>query len=72
MLSGLWCSSAAWLLTGPEKSLGFLLADRGYDVWMGNNRGTTDSRNHTTLNPDKDSGFWDFRLVSYSFSGKFF
>ncbi|XP_044735390.1 lipase 3-like isoform X2 [Chrysoperla carnea] len=60
MLSGLWCNSGAWLLTGPEKSLGFLLADRGYDVWMGNNRGTTHSRNHTTLNPDKGSAFWDF------------
>lgn len=27
---------------------------------MGNTRGNTYSRNHTTLNPDKDKKFWEF------------
>ena len=32
---GLLCSSADFILNPPAESLGFLLADGGYDVWMG-------------------------------------
>jgi lysosomal acid lipase/cholesteryl ester hydrolase len=32
----------------------------GYDVWLGNNRGTTFSRRHKTLDPDKSRLFWQF------------
>ncbi|XP_049511212.1 lipase 3 [Dermacentor silvarum] len=40
---------------------GFLLADAGYDVWLGNCRGTPYSRGHREYS-DSDGRYWDFRL----------
>lgn len=61
MMHCLVCSSAIWVFGPPQKSLGFLMADLGYDVWLGNARGNTYSRNHTYLDPDHDKvEFWDF------------
>merc|ERR1712215_578838 len=57
---GILGSSADWVVSTPSKGLGYMLADAGYDVWLGNYRGNTYSRNHSFLNPDKNDGFWDF------------
>lgn len=56
---GLLDSSATWVVNSRSKSLGFILADHGYDVWMSNSRGNAFSRNHTGFSPDSKI-FWDF------------
>ncbi|EDW12735.1 lipase 1 [Drosophila mojavensis] len=59
LMHGLLCSSAAFVLMGPKNGLGYLLYDQGYDVWMGNARGNTYSKNHVRYN-ENQSEFWDF------------
>lgn len=48
------------MLVYSQNIIGYLLADAGYDVWLGAVRGNTYGRNHTTLSPDNDLSFWDF------------
>lgn len=59
LMHGLVDSSDTWILQGPNKSLGYILADKGYDIWMGNARGNKYSLSHEYLKP-RESKFWQF------------
>ncbi|PSN34645.1 Lipase 3 [Blattella germanica] len=56
---GMMGSSADYVIPGPESSLAYLLADAGYDVFLGNCRGNTYSKKHVSLTPT-DLQYWDF------------
>jgi len=57
---GLLDAGTSWVMNFPEQSLGYMLADAGYDVWIGNSRGNRYSRAHVKYNPQHDEAFWDF------------
>ncbi|CAG7718918.1 unnamed protein product [Allacma fusca] len=56
---GLLCSSADWLMNTREKAWAYRLSDAGYDVWLGNARGNTYSKEHVSFDVKSDE-FWEF------------
>ncbi|KAL6660441.1 hypothetical protein ACP70R_001987 [Stipagrostis hirtigluma subsp. patula] len=56
---GLMMDGVTWLMNSPDESLGYILADNGYDVWIANSRGTVYSRGHTSLS-STDPAYWDW------------
>ncbi|KAB2596530.1 triacylglycerol lipase 1-like [Pyrus ussuriensis x Pyrus communis] len=55
-------SGDAWFLNSPEGSLGFILADEGFDVWVGNVHQTRWSHGHTSLS--EENKIFDNKLRS--------
>lgn len=59
LMHGLFRNSADFIATGPNVALPYLLADHGYDVFLGNARGTKYSTEHVK-HSYKSSEFWNF------------
>ena len=63
---GFMCVAWVFLQNGKE-SLPFLLMEKGYDVWIGHNRGTIHSLGHLTKDSQEpNSDYWDFNLDDYA------
>ncbi|XP_049528890.1 lipase member K-like [Dermacentor silvarum] len=58
VMHALAVTSADFVINFPEQSLGFILADAGYDVWLGNLRGN-EYTSHLTYKKT-DPMFWRF------------
>jgi lysosomal acid lipase/cholesteryl ester hydrolase len=49
---GILDTADTWLLNDRNTSLGYILFDAGFDVWLGNNRGNEYSRTSLRFDPD--------------------
>lgn len=64
---GLLMNSEVWVcITEEERCLPFALANLGYDVWLGNNRGNKYSKKSTRLSPTSNE-FWNFSIDQFAF-----
>ncbi|KAL8728387.1 MAG: hypothetical protein Q9166_005431 [cf. Caloplaca sp. 2 TL-2023] len=67
MHHGLLMNSEVWVcLTEKERSLPFMLVEKGYDVWLGNNRGNKYSKKSIRSSPTSNA-FWDFSMDQFAF-----
>lgn len=59
MFHGLFGNAEALVVNGPDLSPAFVLARMGYDVWIGNSRGSSHSLDHLWLSSNS-SEYWQF------------
>ena len=60
MTSDVWC-----VMLDKDNNLPFVLCEKGYDVFCGNNRGNKYSNKHEKYNAD-EKAFWDFSLDEFA------
>ncbi|KAK4453480.1 Alpha/Beta hydrolase protein [Podospora aff. communis PSN243] len=64
---GLLMNSEVWVcLTDEQRSLPFVLVERGFDVWLGNNRGNKYSKKSIHCSPTT-LDFWNFSIDEFAF-----
>ncbi|KAI9651855.1 MAG: cholesterol esterase [Trizodia sp. TS-e1964] len=64
---GLLMNSEVWVcMTEKERCLPFQLVDKGFDVWLGNNRGNKYSKKCAHHSPTSVA-FWDFSMDQFAF-----
>ncbi|KHO00169.1 triacylglycerol lipase [Metarhizium album ARSEF 1941] len=64
---GLLMNSEVWVcLTDERRCLPFELVERGFDVWLGNNRGNKYSKKSIHASPTTVE-FWDFSMDEFAF-----
>lgn len=59
LMHGLFRNSADFLAVGPSFALPYLLADHGFDVFLGNSRGSKYCKEHEKFSY-RSSEFWNF------------
>ena len=59
MMHGLDADMMQWVVNDADKANAFILSRAGYDVWMGNNRGSRYSMGHLSLTP-ADEKYWSY------------
>jgi lysosomal acid lipase/cholesteryl ester hydrolase len=62
---GLSTCSEMFVCSTPDDSLAFSLADRGYDVWLANARGSKYSQKHAHLSSSQNE-YWKFSIDQYA------
>ncbi|KAE8705054.1 Triacylglycerol lipase 2 [Hibiscus syriacus] len=70
---GVLVDGMAWLLNSPQENLPMILADKGFDVWIANTRGTRFCRKHVSLDSSQPE-FWNWswdELVSFDLPAVF-
>lgn len=64
LMHALLFSSYVWVVNRPDQSLPYVLADAGFDVWLGNVRGNSQARHVNYTFYQKE--LWDFSLQEMS------